>query len=823
MLPIHAVLAELAAALACAPNAVLVAPPGAGKTTVVPLALAEAPWAAGAKLIVLEPRRLAARAAAARMAQTLGEAVGATVGLRVRAQTRVSAATRIEVVTEGVFTRMILSDPTLEGVAGVVFDEVHERSLDADLGLAFALDAQALLRPDLRLLAMSATVDGAAVAALMGGAPVIASEGRAFSVETRHLGRDPATRFEDDMARAVRRALAETRAAPGGDVLAFLPGQAEIRRVAERLAESLGDPAVVVAPLYGALSPAEQERALAPAPPGARKVVLATSIAETSLTIPGVRVVVDGGLSREPRFDPASGLTRLETARVSRAAADQRRGRAGRTAPGVAYRLWDEAQTRGLAAFAPPEMRHSDLSGVALSLAAWGARDPSALALLDPPPAGAFAEARRLLAELGALDADGAPTAHGRAMAELGLAPRLAHMVLEGARLGAGARAARLAALLGERGLGGTAVDLSERLAGLERDRSGRAADARALADRWVRAAGRGAGAAPSPGEVSDGRLLALAYPERVAQARGAAGEYRLASGRGAWLEPADPLARAPWLAVGELAGGGVRDRIVAAAPLETEEVLEAFASRIVIADEVETDADGRVSARRVRRLGRLVVEARRLERPDPKLLSQALLARVRAQGLGALSWGEGAGALRARVGFLRGLEPQAAWPDLSDDGLANDLDAWLAPLLNGAARLEAIGPAALEGALLALIPWELQRRLDRDAPARYATPAGATAAIDYAAEGGPRAEVRVQELFGLAAHPTVAGGRTPLTLALLSPARRPVQVTQDLPGFWRGSWREVRVEMRGRYPRHPWPEDPLAAPPTSRAKPRGT
>ena len=376
MLPIHAVLPDLQAALARAPNAVLVAPPGAGKTTAAPLALLDAPWAAGGKLVMLEPRRLAARAAAARMAQTLGEPVGATVGFRVRAQTRVSPATRLEVVTEGVFTRMILADPALEGVAGVIFDEIHERSLDSDLGLAFALDAQALLRPDLRLLAMSATVDGAAVAALMGGAPVIESAGRAFPVETRHIGRDPAARLEDDMARAVRRALAETRGDLGGDVLAFLPGQAEIRRTAERLAGLVGDAAVEVAPLYGALSPAEQDRALAPAAPGARKVVLATSIAETSLTLPGVRVVVDGGLTREPRFDPASGLTRLETARVSRAAADQRRGRAGRTAPGVAYRLWDEAQTRGLAAFAPPEMRHSDLSGVALGLAAWGARDP---------------------------------------------------------------------------------------------------------------------------------------------------------------------------------------------------------------------------------------------------------------------------------------------------------------------------------------------------------------------------------------------------------------------------------------------------------------
>ncbi len=818
-LPVHEALPALAAALRAGPNAVLVAPPGAGKTTVVPLALLDEPWVAGGRILVLEPRRLAARAAAARMAATLGEAVGATVGYRVRLQSRVSSATRIEVVTEGVFTRRITGDPGLEGVAAVLFDEFHERSLDADLGLAFALDAQAQLRPDLRLLAMSATLDGAAVAALMGGAPVVESLGRAHPVETRHLGRDRARRLEEDVARAVRRALAEE----SGGVLVFLPGQAEIRRTAERLAQDVRDPAVVVAPLYGALAPGQQDLAIAPAAPGVRKVVLATSIAETSLTLEGVRVVVDSGLSRTPRYDPASGLTRLETVRVSRAAADQRRGRAGRTAPGVCYRLWDEAETRGLAPYGRPEIADSDLSGVALSLALWGARGPADLRFLDPPPAGAFAEARRLLAELGALDAAGAPTAHGRALAAVGLAPRLAHMVVEGARRGAGLRAARLAALLSERGLGGEGADVSERLARLHDERGPRAADARALADRWARAAALTAGPSAKGEPPSDGLLLAFAYPERIARARGGSGEYRLANGRGAGLDAADRLARERWLAVGELAGGPVRDRIVAAAALDEAELRSAFADRITTADEVETDDQGRVQARRVSRLGRLVVEERRLERPDPALLARAHAARLRAEGLSVLPWGEAAAALRARVAFLRALEPDAGWPDLADAALLDALDDWLGPRLADVPRLEALRPAELDAALRARVPYDLQRRLDRDGPERFTTPAGTGAAIDYAAEGGPSVQVRVQELYGLATHPAVAGGRVPLTLVLLSPARRPVQVTRDLPGFWRGSWREVRVELRGRYPRHPWPEDPLLAVPTTRAKPRGT
>ncbi len=814
MLPIHAALPQLKAALAAGRNAVLVAPPGAGKTTVTPLELLAEPWTAGGKLIVLEPRRLAARAAATRMAEVLGEPVGGTVGFRVRLQSRVSARTRIEVVTEGVFTRMVRDDPGLEGVAAVLFDEFHERSLDADLGLAFALDAQAQLRPDLRLLVMSATVDGAVVARLLGeDAHVVESLGRAFPVETRHVERDHGRRFEDDVARLVRRALGED----AGDLLVFLPGQGEIRRVRDRLADEVRDPSVLLAPLYGALPPAEQDLAIAPAPHGRRKVVLATSIAETSLTLEGVRVVVDGGLSRVPRYDPARGLTRLETVRVSRAAADQRRGRAGRVGPGVCWRLWGEAETRALPAFDRPEMLEADLSSVALDLAMWGARDPAGLRFLDPPPAAAFAEARALLTRLGGLDAGGAPTAHGRGMAGLGLPPRLAHMVLSGARAGGAERAAALAAVLSERGLGGEGTDLSDRADRFARDRDGRAADARRLAARWAQGAGGGRGLG-----LADGLLVAEAYPERIARRRGAPGEYKLASGRGARLEAADPLAREPWLAVAELGGGALSDRILSAARLDEAELLAAFADRITEEVRVEPDADGRVRVKRLRRLGELVVEERIEARPDPSLLGRALLDRLRTEGLDRLPWGEAAAGFRARVAFLRALEGDP-WPDLSDAALLAAAEAWLPPLLEGRARLEAVDPGALDAALRALVPWELQRRLDAEAPPRLETPAGTSAAIDYAAEGGPRVEVRVQELFGLREHPAVARGRAPLTLALLSPARRPVQVTRDLPGFWRGSWREVRTEMKGRYPRHPWPEDPTTAPATTRAKPRGT
>jgi ATP-dependent helicase HrpB len=815
-LPIHDALDGLKAALAAHPCAVLVAPPGAGKTTVVPLALLDAPWRGDGKILMLEPRRLAARAAAERMAKTLGERAGETVGYRVRLQTKVSGKTRVEVVTEGVFTRMILDDPGLDGVAAVIFDEFHERSLDADLGLALARDSQRLLREDLKILVMSATLDGARVSALLGDAPVIESQGRMFPVETHYAGRDARAPFEEQVAKLVLRVLGQE----SGGQLVFLPGQGEIRRVERLLAERLRDPSVDIAPLYGALDPALQDKAIAPPPPGRRKVVLATSIAETSLTIQGVRVVVDAGLSRVPRFDPSSGLTRLATVRVSRAAADQRRGRAGRTEPGVCWRLWDEAETKALPAFERPEILEADLSGLALDLARWGARDPSALALLDKPPAAAFTEARALLGRLQALDATGGLTAHGRALASLPLPPRLAHMVLKGSAAGAGRRAARIAALIGERGLGGNDTDLTHRLEQLDRDRSPRAADARTLADRWAEQAGK---VAPKvAGRLTDdGLLLAEAYPDRIAKQRGPRGEYQLATGRGVHLEPTDVLARETWLAVGDLGGGTTRDRVLLAARLDEETLLEAFADRVRTEDILEPDARGRLKARRITRLDRLTVAERLIDNPDRASIEAALLSQVSAQGLGGLHWGEGTQRLRERAAFLT-TAGQAEAPDLSDAALLADL-SWLAPLLAGRSSLADIAPGGLDNALRGLIDWSAMQALDRLAPDRWTTPAGSGAAIDYAAEGGPAVEARVQELFGLDSHPMVAGGRVPLTLVLLSPARRPIQVTKDLPGFWRGSWKAVRSDLRGRYPKHPWPEDPLAEAPTMRAKPRGT
>lgn len=810
MLPVEEILPALQAALVENTSAVLVAPPGAGKTTLVPLRLLDAAWLAGAKIIMLEPRRLAARAAADRMAKTLGERVGETVGYRVRMQSRISATTRIEVVTEGVFSRMILGDPTLQGVGLVIFDEFHERSLDADLGLALARDAQGLLRDDLRLLVMSATLDGAAVARLL-DAPVVESQGRAFPVDTRYLGRDDRQRLEDCTVRAVERALAEET----GSILVFLPGQGEIRRTADLLAERIRRPDVQIAPLFGALDPAEQDRAISPAPAGVRKVVLATSIAETSLTIEGVRVVIDSGVARVPRFDPASGLTRLATVRVSRAAADQRRGRAGRTEPGVVYRLWDEAETRALPAYADPEILDADLSGLALDLARWGAKDAGTLAFLDAPPVAAFAEARTLLRRLQALTDDGVLTPHGEALSEMPLAPRLAHMILKAAETGQAPRAARIAALVTERNLGGRDADLRHRLESFERDRSPRARDAKVLADRWAGMAGRAGKGEP----LDDGLLLAFAYPERIAKARGPTGEFQLVSGRGAFVEPTDALAREGWLAIAELGGGDRRDRILLAAPLDEAELISAFSDQLVVESRLEESGGGRLRAKQITRLGRLTVREQIDENPDPKLIAAALADRVRTEGLGALNFGPAAEALRARIGFLRAAGGD--WPDLSDAALLEKLDDWLVPLLSGARSLATLKPDALDGALRSLIPWDQQRRLEAAAPPRWTAPTGNAFTIDYTAEGGPRVDVRVQEVFGLTQHPTVAG--VPLTLSLLSPGHRPVQTTKDLPGFWKGSWKDVRSDMRGRYPKHVWPEDPANTAPTARAKPRGT
>jgi ATP-dependent helicase HrpB len=815
-LPVDAALPELTAALAAYNAAVLVAPPGAGKTTRVPLVLAREPWADDRRILVLEPRRLAARAAAERMAKTLGERVGETVGLRVRFGSKVSRKSRIEVLTEGIFARLIIDDPMLEGVAAVLFDEFHERSLDADLGLALARDVQQGLREDLRLLAMSATIDGARVAKLLGGVPVITAEGRSFPVETRYLGRDPRP-IAPQMADAITRAMRADK----GSLLAFLPGAAEIRRTAAML-EGRIDADTGIAALYGALSADEQDRAVAPAPPGRRKIVLATSIAETSITIEGVRMVVDSGLSRVPQYEPDVGVTRLDTVRVSRAAADQRRGRAGRTEPGICYRLWDEPQTAALAAFLRPEILAADLSGFALDLAAWGSR-PEQLAFLDPPPRTALSEAQGLLRELGAIDEDGRITDEGKRLRRLPLPPRLARMVTDAADIGAAIPAAEIAILIGERGLGGNDIDLNTRLDAFHRDRSSRAREARAMTARWAETA-QSDKPAPSGDETSDisaGALLALAFPDRIAKNRGTSdsgGAFLLASGRGAQVDKASALARAPFLAVGELAGSAAASHVLLAAPVTLAEVDAHFADRIAARSELSfVAASASVRLRRLRQLGAITLSEQLAPAPADEAAARLLAEGIARLGAGRLPWTNGLRQWRDRLMFLRAAE-DSEWPDLSDAALAADMD-WLAQTFAGKTALAELSADEFAAALAARLPFPLRRRLDAEAPVHFVAPTGTRALIDYAADGGPKISIRVQELFGLAQHPAIAGGKVPLLIELLSPAQRPVQMTRDLPGFWRGSYAAVRSEMRGRYPKHPWPEDPLNAPPTRRAK----
>jgi len=816
-LPIDDALPRLSAALIERDAAVLVAPPGAGKTTRVPLVLANAPWASNRKILVLEPRRLAARAAADRMAKTLGEAVGETVGYRVRFGSKVSRKTRIEVVTEGIFTNLILDDPTLAGVAAVLFDEFHERSLDADLGLALGRDAQQGLREDLKLLVMSATLDGARVARLLGDAPIVRSEGRAFDVDTRHVAREPGKPIEIAVADTVARALR----AEAGSILVFLPGAAEIRRCEALLRERIDDPAVDIVPLFGALEAEAQDRAIAPAPAGRRKVVVATSIAETSLTIEGVRIVVDSGLARVPRFEPDIGFTRLETVRVSRAAADQRRGRAGRTEPGICYRLWEEAQTGSLEAFARPEILAADLSGLVIDLAQWGVTEPGTLAFLDPPPQAALAEAQALLRELGAIDTDGRITDEGRKLRNLPLPPRLARMVVDAAAKGAGRLAADIALVLTERGLGGNDADLGHRLDELRRDRSRRAEDARRQARRWAdavkgEAASDRADAMPSPGAI-----LALAYPDRIAKNRGD-GRFLLASGRGAAIDQASPLAREPFLSVAEITGAAREGRIVLAAPISLAEIEARFAHQIERCEEITFDSQNfALRGRSTRALGAIALAERPVAVTASEKNARKFADGIAQCGLERLPWSTALRQWRDRVMFLRVAEGEE-WPDLSWPALAKHAADWLVPLLYGKTKLSELSPGDLSDALMGLLPYGLRRRLDAEAPTHFAVPSGSHIPIDYQAPEGPKLSVRVQELFGLDRHPTIAGGRVPLVLELLSPAHRSVQVTRDLPGFWRGSYAAVRSDLRGRYPRHPWPDDPLAAPATRRAKPRG-
>ena len=826
-LPIDDVLPALRDALRGAGRAVLVAPPGAGKTTRVPLALRGEPWCTG-RIVMLEPRRLAARAAAHHMAGLLGESVGGIVGYRVRLETRVSARTRIEVVTEGVLTRMLRDDATLDGVSAVLFDEFHERNLHADLGLALTLHACNLVRDDLRLVVMSATLDAAPVAALLGDAPVIESHGRLHPVETRYRPPRERQRADAAAAAAVRTALASD----AGDLLVFLPGQGEIARAAELLADC--GPAVDVMPLFGSMPLDAQDRAIRPSADGRRKVVLATSIAETSLTIEGVRVVIDSGLSRVPRFDARSGMTRLATTRVSRASADQRRGRAGRLGPGVCYRLWAEGDDAQLLAHRTPEILEADLAPLALELAAHRVDDASALRWLDPPPDGALRQARGLLMALDALDVDGRITTHGRRVAALGAHPRLAHLVARGHELGHGALACDVAALLGERDLFSREAaegdaDLADRVRALHDAAFARSRGAdRARLKRVqqeseaLRRALGIARAQAMPDAATVGLLVALAYPDRLARQRaGEPGRYLMRNGRGATFAVAQPLGAAQWLAIADVDGDPRESRIWMAAAIDARDVAAQFGAHGTDDIVPEWDAARRtLRVTRITRLGAIVLRERRVDAPSPEEAAAALCGVVRNQGLGVLRWDERANKLRERIAFARGVD--ASYPDVSDAALLASLEAWLLPALLSLGTLNALSRLEVTDALLAALTWAQRERLDELAPTHCMVPSGSRLPIDYGDASAPALAVRLQEMFGLADTPRVGGGRVPLTLQLLSPAHRPVQVTRDLAGFWARSYFDVRKDLRGRYPKHRWPENPLDAQPTARAKRRG-
>ncbi len=813
-LPVRAILTELGQVLAHAPSVVLSAPPGAGKTTLVPLFLLDQPWRGDGRIILLEPRRLAARAAAGRMASLLGEAVGETVGYRMRLDSRVSARTRIEVVTEGVFARMLLDDPELPDVSAVLFDEFHERSLDADVGLALALDVQQALRDDLKLIVMSATLDVERVAALLGGAPVIESRGRSFPVDVRYQERPSSERVED----AVTRAIIEAHRQETGSILAFLPGQAEITRTAERL-EGRFDASTIVTPLFGNLSQKEQDAAIRPAPAGTRKIVLATSIAETSITIDGVRIVIDSGLQRLPAFEASTGITRLETLRVSRASADQRAGRAGRTEPGIAIRLWHQGQTAALPAFTPPQILSSDLAGLVLDLAHWGVTDPQGLAFLDPPPPTTWQEATALLTQLGAIDANGALTARGKQIRQLALPPRLAAMTVSAAREGQACEACLLAVLLTEQGLGGNGVDLEDRLRRFKSERGERAEASRGLARRMAK--GLSAGKETND-PVQPGMLLMHAFPDRIALQRGGRGRFVMANGRGAELPETERLAGASMLVIADLTGRAGGQRILAAAEISRADVEAHMPQAIIREDQTFFGRPSRqVRARRVTRLGAIVFEETPLPRPRGETAARALAQGVRQLGLAVLPFSKEAMQLRDRIGFLYRTIGDP-WPDMSDESLLAGLEDWFVPFQGETRGIDDISAASLSEGLQSLVPHAVARDLARLAPTHFEAPTGQRHPIRYDGDE-PVLSIRVQELFGLKTHPSIGGGRLPLLLELVSPGHKPMQTTRDLPGFWAGSWKDVRADMRGRYPKHPWPEDPANAAPTTRAKPRGT
>ena len=810
-LPIDAVLPQFLAALHDNPNAVLIAPPGAGKTTSVAPAMLDQPWCSG-QVLLLSPRRLAARAAAERMAELAGEAVGKTMGYATRMDSRQSATTRILVMTEGIFLRRIQDDPELAGVSAVLFDEIHERSLNSDFGLALALEAQAAFRPDLRLVAMSATLDGTRYSAMMAtegntAAPVIESAGRSHPLDLRYIGRRGDIPLPAAVANAVRRALAEE----AGDLLAFLPGMYEIARAADALVALVDD--IALHRLYGAMEAADQRAAIRPDPQGRRKVILATSIAETSLTIDGVRIVVDGGMARRPRFDRAAGVTKLVTERASQAAATQRAGRAARQGPGVVYRLWEEAARGGMPPYDPPEILESDLSPMLLQCAAWGEADPARLKWIDTPPPAALSVARKQLQIFGALDSEGYITAHGKRLVQLPLPPHLAHMLLRGAEKGAAEKTAQVAVLLQERGLGGQGEDLEQRLQRWKQETGKRAIAANRMASGWARQV-QALVVDASDNDISAGALIGHAYPERICRRRNADGTaWQSSGGRGFRLDAASSLARADWLAVGEVQGAAADARILSAAALSDAEIETHFGSSIETVTRTSYNA-GRDRAETVTetRLGQITLKSMPDQRPDPDVLANILLAAVKKGGLEALPWSKGGLSLRTRAHFA-GIE------EISDAALMADLRDWLHPLLHGRTALSAVPSGDLTQALRNRIGWDRQQQLTSLAPESFISSAGTTHDIDYGAEAGPTVTVRVQALYGLSVHPVVGSERIPLVLSLTSPAGRPVQTTRDLPAFWKGSWADVQRDMRGRYPRHDWPDDPANAVPSLKTK----